>query len=229
MTLDRARAGFERLLEAIVLVLMAGLTLLIICGFVFRYLGSSLTWYDEVASVGLAWLTYYGAALAALRGAHIGFPGIVNAFPRNLRVAATVFAEACVFIFFGLLAWTGWEVLVILEGGTLSSLPGVSQQLTQSVIPIGAVLFMIAEALRLPKILADARGHGFIDHELEDALGEELVREAEQGRGPENAPDVSIVQVGGGVHPFQPAHAGQPPLHPTPAGSPTPTGKEKRA
>lgn len=204
MTLDRVRAAFERLLEAIVLVLMAGLTLLIICGFVFRYLGSSLTWYDEVAGIGLAWLTYYGAALAALRGAHIGFPGMVNAFPRNLRVAATIFAEFCVFAFFGLLAWTGWEVLVILEGGTLVSLPSVSQQLTQSVIPIGAVLFMVAEALRLPKVLKDARGHGFIDHELEEALGEELVREQEKTGKPAK-PAVTVVQTGGGTAPLQPA------------------------
>jgi len=184
LTLDRVRAGFERLLEGIVLVLMAGLTLLIICGFVFRYLGSSLTWYDEVASVGLAWLTYYGAALAALRGAHIGFPGIVNALPRNLRLAATIFAEACVFLFFGLLAWTGMEVLLILEGSSLASLPWVSLQLTQSVIPIGAVLFMIAEALRLPKVIRDARGGGFIDHELEEALGGDALRRPEGSAAP---------------------------------------------
>ena len=174
MTIDHVRRGFERLLEAIVILLVAALTLIIIAGFVFRYLGSSLTWYDEVASIGLAWLTYYGSALAALKGAHIGFPGIVNALPPGLRVAATLFAEACVFVFFGVLAWTGWEVLMVLEGDTLISLPWVPLQLTQSVIPVGAVLFMLAEALRLPKVLADARGQGFVDHELEDALGSEL-------------------------------------------------------
>ena len=176
MILDRLRTGFERLLEAIVILLVAALTLLIVAGFVFRYLGSSLTWYDEVASIGLAWLTYYGSALAALKGAHIGFPGLVNAMPPSLRVAATLFAEACVFLFFGVLAWTGWEVLVVLEGDTLVSLPSVPLQLTQSIIPVGAVLFMLAEALRLPKVLADARGHGFVDHELEDALGSDLAR-----------------------------------------------------
>lgn len=162
---------FEFLLGVIVAALVAALTLLIICGAVFRYAGSSFSWYDEVASVGLVWLTYYGAALGALKGAHIGFPGIVNALPPKLRVPAVILAEICVFLFFILLAWTGFQVLVILKGTSLVSLPFIPVQLTQSVIPIGAVLFMIAEALRLPSVIQAARGEGFTDHELEEALG----------------------------------------------------------
>ena len=165
------RRGFDAFLAAIVAALVAGLSLLIIAGCAFRYAGHSLAWYDEVASIGLAWLTYYGAALAALRGAHIGFPGIVNSVPPALRVALTVISEGCVFGFFGILAWTGMEVVGILAGDTLVSLPWVPQQLTQSVVPVGAILFMVAEALRLPETFAAARGGGFGDHELEDALG----------------------------------------------------------
>ncbi|MFD2030200.1 TRAP transporter small permease [Ancylobacter dichloromethanicus] len=67
-------------MEVVAALLMAALTGIIVLGFVFRALGLSLVWYDEIASIGLCWLTYYGSALAALRGAHIGFPGIVNAF-----------------------------------------------------------------------------------------------------------------------------------------------------
>ena len=166
------RRGFETLLEVITAALVVALTLLIIAGAVFRYSGGSLTWYDEVASIGLVWLTYYGAALGALKGAHIGFPGIVNAMPPKFRVVTAIVAEFFVFLFFGILAWTGWQVLVILEGATLVSLPNVPVQLTQSVIPIGAVLFMIAEAMRLPEIMRDARGAGFVDHELQEALGD---------------------------------------------------------
>jgi TRAP-type C4-dicarboxylate transport system permease small subunit len=178
VTLDRIRTGFERLLEVIVILLVLALTGIIIAGFVFRYLGHSLVWYDEVASIGLAWLTYYGSALAALKGAHIGFPGILNAMPPRLRVAATIFSEACTFLFFGVLTWMGLEVLDILEGSTMISLPWVPLQLTQSVIPIGGALFMLAEALRLPKVLEAARGSGFADHELEEALDDAKKYEA---------------------------------------------------
>ena len=170
MNLDGLRAGFERLLEAIVVILVTGLTLLVIAGFCFRYAGHSLSWYDEIASVGLVWLTYYGSALAALRGAHIGVPGFVNAMPPNWRLAATLFAEAVVFVFFIMLTWTGIEVLIVLAGDNLVSLEWMPQRVTASAIPIGAALFVLAEALRMPKLLRDARGSGFIDTEAIEAM-----------------------------------------------------------
>lgn len=172
MTLSTVRKGFETLLEIITALIVAGLTALIVMGTVYRYMGAALSWYDEVASIGLVWMTYFGSALAALKGAHIGFPGLVNAMQPRWRVAATIFSEVCVFLFFGLLAYAGWEVLVILEGMTLVSLPDISVQLTQSIIPLGAILFMIAEAMRLPEVLRDARGEGFVDHEIKEALGD---------------------------------------------------------
>jgi TRAP-type C4-dicarboxylate transport system permease small subunit len=115
-------------------------------------------WYDEIASVALAWITFYGAALAALKGAHIGVPGLVDALPRPLRIAAALFAEACVIGFFLLLGWVGWSVLEVLATDNLVSLPSVSVKYTQSVIPIGALLFVIAECLRLPEVVRAAAG-----------------------------------------------------------------------
>ena len=50
------------------------------------------------------------------------------------------------------------------------SLEWMPQRFTASVIPIGAVLFIIAEALRMPKLLRDARGAGFIDTEAIEAM-----------------------------------------------------------
>jgi TRAP-type C4-dicarboxylate transport system permease small subunit len=59
-------------------------------------------------------------------------------------------AEVCVIGFFAVLAWTGWRVLQVLQGDRLVSLPQVPVQLTQSVIPIGAALFILCELLSLP-------------------------------------------------------------------------------
>jgi TRAP-type C4-dicarboxylate transport system permease small subunit len=170
LNLDRIGAGFERLLEAIVVILVTALTVLVIAGFCFRYSGHSLSWYDEIASVGLVWLTYYGSALAALRGAHIGVPGFVNALPPRLRVIAALVAEAVMFIFFIMLTWTGIEVLVVLGNDNLVSLEWMPQRVTASAIPIGAALVIVAEALRLPKVMRDARGRGFIDTEAIEAI-----------------------------------------------------------
>ncbi len=152
------RSLFERLLEYITIFLMVSLAVVVVVAVVYRTAGSALAWYDEVASVQLAWLTYYGAALAALKRAHIGVPSLVESLGPRLRVPLTMVSSLIVIGFFLLLAWLGYDVLLVLEGDTLISLPDVSTQFTQSVIPIGAVLFVIAELFNLPVILREARG-----------------------------------------------------------------------
>ena len=167
--MNRFRIVFERALTAFVIFLLAAMALLILVGVALRRFGIPLVWYDEGAAIMLAWLTYYGAALAALKRAHIGFPGIVNALPPRGRVVAVCFGEVCVIAFFALLAWYGFQVLKVLGGDTMVSLP-VPTQLTQSVIPIGAVLFIAAQLLSLPEVLRQARGQGIVDHEMAPAL-----------------------------------------------------------
>jgi len=162
--LAAARAFFERLLESICILLLISLAVVVVLGVVFRWSGEALSWYDEIASVQLAWLTYYGAALAALKRAHIGVPSVIAAVAPVWRLPLVIVAEATIIGFFLILAWYGYIVLVILEGDTLISLPEVSTQLTQSVIPIGAVLFVIAEVLNLPQIWREATGRAPMQH-----------------------------------------------------------------
>ena len=151
------RRRYERLLEWIVIVLMATLAVEVTVGVVFRYVGYALVWYDEVASILLAWVTYYGAALAALKRANIGVPEVVRLLPPGARVPLALFAEACVLAFFVLLAWVGYAVIEVLASDTLVSLPQVSVAYALSVLPVSALLFIIAEALAVPQILREAR------------------------------------------------------------------------
>lgn len=159
------RTVFDRTLTAFVIFLLASLAVLILVGVACRKLNIPLVWYDEGASIMLAWLTYYGAALAALKRAHIGFPGLVNSLSPTWRVPAVLFGEVCVIGFFGLLTWFGFQVLVILQGDTMVSLTWVPTRFTQSVIPVGGALFIIAQLLSLPEVLQQARGDGLVDHE----------------------------------------------------------------
>jgi TRAP-type C4-dicarboxylate transport system permease small subunit len=168
--MDAFQRLFDRALEIVAATMMTIVTLIIVAGFMFRWAGHSLVWYDEVAAISLCWLTYYGGALAALRGAHIGFPGLVNAMPANWRVVATFFASAITIFFFGLLAYMGLQVVQILKGDTLVSIPEVSLQVTQSVIPITSALFVVAELVKLPGLLREARRGPLVDHEVKEAL-----------------------------------------------------------
>lgn len=137
----------------VVLVLMAAMACVVVVGVGFRKAGASLVWYDEVASILLAWLTYYGAALAALHRAHIGMPTLVDRLRGWLRTVTVLAGEACTLAFFGVLTWAGIRVLSVLGGTTLVSLPTVPLWVAQSVIPVGGALFIVAQLLSLPDAL----------------------------------------------------------------------------
>jgi len=147
----------ERLFEIITSALLVILAVEVLVGIVFRAARRPLSWYDEVASVLLAWLTYYGSALAALKNAHIGFPGLANSLGRGGRFAVLAFREITVIGFFLILAWEGTRILGVLAGETLVTVD-IPVTVTQSAIPIGAALFVLAELLKLPERIDWARG-----------------------------------------------------------------------
>ena len=141
------RRLLEKFLESFVVLLMASLAVVVVAGFLFRKFGSPLVWYDELAPILLAWLTYYAACLAALRRAHIGFPKLVASAPPAVRLPLRIFREICVVGFFAIAAWAGWKVLGVLDGVYLVSLEWLPARVTQSVIPISSVLFIVAELI----------------------------------------------------------------------------------
>ncbi len=155
----------ERFLEFISITLLVTLAIIVVLAVAFRFFGQSLIWYDEVASVVLAWLTYYGSALAALNRGHIGFPGLFLSFPKPLRRTAFVTAEIVIIGFFAVIGYGGWFILSIFGDETLVSLDWVSLSFTQSIIPVGAALFIIAEILSSP--VAWKKSMAGVDYEKE--------------------------------------------------------------
>lgn len=153
-----------RFLEWMLIALMVALTAIVIVAVLYRKAGASLSWYDEIASVVLAWVTYYGAALAALRRRHIGFDSLLLSLPMPARLWSALIAEALVIGFFALLAWAGYEVVRVLAGDSLVSLTWVPVRLTQSVIPIASVLFIVAELLSAPGYLRAVAAGRSLDH-----------------------------------------------------------------
>lgn len=174
-TLSRINRVLSRVLEGITISLMVLLTLIVTMAVIARLMGQSFSWYDEVAAIMLAWITYYGSALAALHRRHIGFDSVLLALPVNFRLAAVILGEAIVLVFFFLMARAGLQVLDVLAGDTLVSLTWVPIQVTQSVIPIGAILFMICQMLSLPAYLKlTAAGISMEHAEIEEEVETEL-------------------------------------------------------
>ena len=174
-TLSRINRVLSKILEWVTISLMIFLTLVVTAAVLARLMGQSFSWYDEVAAIILAWITYYGSALAALHRRHIGFDTVLLALPKNPRIAAVLIGEAIVLLFFLLMARAGFQVLEVLAGDTLISLTWVPIQATQSVIPIGAILFMLCQALSLPGYLKLTAGGISLEHaEIEEEVETEL-------------------------------------------------------
>ena len=147
------RKAYGRFLEWLVGILMIVLFLEVTAGVVFRTVGNPLVWYDEVASMLLAWLTFYGSALASFKRGHIGCPELVDLLPPVPRKWFSVLGQLIVIGFFALVGWMGASILPILATDSMSSLPRVTMDILQSVIPISALLIIIAESMTLSDIL----------------------------------------------------------------------------
>jgi len=147
--MHRFRERYGKVLEWLVGALMVILAFEVTLGVIFRWTGNSLVWYDETASLLLAWLTFYGSALASVHRAHIGCPEVVESLAPRRRRQFNIFAQVLVIGFFVLLAWVGLEIMPILAGDTLVSLPWVPVNFVHSAIPISAVLILIAEIMHL--------------------------------------------------------------------------------
>ncbi len=141
----RFRDHYGRLLEWVVIALMTVLAVEVTLGVAFRAAGYALAWYDELASVLLAWLTFFGSALASVKRAHIGCPELVARLAWRAKRALAILAQVLVIAFFALLGGVGAWILPVLASDALVSLPSVPMSIVQSVIPISAALIVVAE------------------------------------------------------------------------------------
>jgi TRAP-type C4-dicarboxylate transport system permease small subunit len=151
--LARFRERYALALERLVIILMVVLASEVVLGVLMRAIGRPLVWYDEMASVLLAWLTFYGSALASARRAHIGCPELVDQLPARPRRQLAIVSQILVIAFFALVGWVGAVILPVLADEMLVSAPWLSAAAVQSVIPVSAALILIAEALNLIDLL----------------------------------------------------------------------------
>jgi len=174
--MNTLKTWLESILEVISIFLLITMAVIVVLAVIFRFLGQSLIWYDEVASVVLAWLTYYGSALAVCNRGHLGFSGLFLTLPKRLRAVTFVIAEVVVIGFFAVIGYAGWYLLGIFGDEALISLSWVHLSFTQSVIPVGAVLFIMAEILSIPEAWKKAMAG--IDYEKEAI--DQAIEEAQQ-------------------------------------------------
>ena len=139
--------SYDKYLQYFLFFQMISLSITVLLGVCFRWAGHSLVWYDEIAGIQLAWITYFGSAYASLKGLHIGMPTLIKVFPKDIRKILFILSKIIIFLFFLVLTYYGTKVIIVLRGDTLVTLDWIPQSFVQSVIPVSSLLIIISELL----------------------------------------------------------------------------------
>lgn len=161
----------ERLEEAVLALLLAGMTAItftqVVARYVFNY---SFVWALELNTVLFAWLIFFGMAYGVRVGAHIGVDVVVKSLgPRSARVVSAIAAALCLLyaLIFALGGWTYLQKMISI-GIEMQDLP-VPQWVPRLILPLGFGLL----ALRFGIVLIDVlRGRQvrLLGDEAEEAL-----------------------------------------------------------
>lgn len=180
--LKRLVRWLDLVLQTATIGMIVVLACIVLAGVAFRYTGNSLIWYDELAIVLLAWITFTGASLAVLRNAHLGFSGLLYGLPPKGRLTLFWLNEAIFLTVFAVVAWGGWAILAIFGNETMTTLRFVPRTLVQSIVPVSAALMILGRLVTMPERLANVVAGRDpdteeIEHEISRARAElELAR-----------------------------------------------------
>jgi len=148
--LDALSHGANRLIEWVMALLLAAMTLLVgvqIAGrFVFEY---SIFWSDELARFLLIWISFLGMSVGVRRGAHPGIDSLVRALPpRSARVVLWL-ALILSLLFFAVMVVYG-GVLVLRTWPQRSVALELRMGIPYLAVPVsGLLMFLHAAALSL--------------------------------------------------------------------------------
>jgi len=149
-----ARAG-SNLVEGVLLLMMVLLCADVFLGVFSRYvIGSTFTWYDEIARLLFVWIVFLGSAVGVRRTAHFRLHLLVDRFRPAAGRVAHVFGVLGLMGFGLVLIQQGWKLV---ELGQFQRTPvmGLSKQYVYGAVPAGGVLIILYS---LPHLWRALRG-----------------------------------------------------------------------
>lgn len=109
-TAKRIAALYIALMEALGILVIAGISVLAILQVFFRYVvGASLFWSEELMLFMMAWSAFALAGLAYSRGEMLGLTLVVDALPHWPRLIATSLVRVVIIGFLLVVAWYGFD------------------------------------------------------------------------------------------------------------------------
>ena len=106
---DRVVAALTRILEWVLIALLAGMAAMVLLNVILRYgFNSGLTFSEEMSRYFFVWLTFIGAVLTFGEHGHIGVETLVRRFGRRGRLACMAISNVIILICAGVMFWGTW-------------------------------------------------------------------------------------------------------------------------
>lgn len=151
------KVALVRLLEWIVIIVVAALVLDVLWGVCSRFvLRSPSRWTEEVATILLIWVSLLGAAVAFGRNEHLGIDYLVNKFDPSARRLMAIIAQLLVAVFAGAVMVYGGYVLVseTLRAGQLSPSLGIRVGHVYLAVPVSGTFILLFCLERILELLS---------------------------------------------------------------------------
>jgi C4-dicarboxylate transporter DctQ subunit len=134
--------GFKKIMEFVVVIIMAAMVVVIFLATVGRYTGIfSIPWSEEFARYCMVSMVYLASMLAAAKGAHFCVEIVPLIFPKAVVKVITIFNIIVVDLFSLFLLRQGWGISSkMLSQGKLSPMLELPLGAVYMVIPIGLLL-----------------------------------------------------------------------------------------
>jgi TRAP-type C4-dicarboxylate transport system permease small subunit len=128
--------------EKLLLVIGGSICLILFEQVVFRYMGYSLGWSEEVSRHLLVAITFLGGTAAYKRMSFIGLKGVGHGLGQSIQRVIVVALQVATLSCFSILAWFGTEYTIKAWEHTSASLQ-IPMSIPFAVIPISSLVFIV--------------------------------------------------------------------------------------
>uniref|UniRef100_A0A7C4MMS4 TRAP transporter small permease n=1 Tax=Desulfatirhabdium butyrativorans TaxID=340467 RepID=A0A7C4MMS4_9BACT len=147
--IERLSLRLDHLVERVLLLLGIAIGCILFCQVLFRYLGHSLGWSEEISRHLLIAITFLGGSSAYKKAGFIGLKGIGHRMGNFGMRFVLVLLQALTLLCFGLIAWFGFRYAVKAWDHTSTALQ-IPMAIPFAVIPLSSLILVV-------HVLADIR------------------------------------------------------------------------
>ncbi len=140
--LQRVSRGLNAVVEKLLLIMGSAICIIVFAQVLFRYLGNSLGWSEEVSRHLLIAITFLGGTSAYKRSRFIGLQGIGQYLGKTMQRMIVLMLQGLTLGCFGVLAWFGTSYTVRAWELSTASLQ-IPMSIPFAVIPVSALVFVV--------------------------------------------------------------------------------------